>query len=185
MARNCVSLIGSQDARSHRISDQPWRSGSICDPSPERTLVHAQQRTEGGEQTAVQKHVAMTWMQRLKRVFRVDVETCARCGGRLQIIAGIEDPRRHPPHPRARRSQRTGLAHRARSPCAAAPQSVLTIHRTGMPQPEVPRSARALLRPALATLSMSGLAERCRAGNARWARPAAPDPPAADFKAPI
>ena len=42
--------------------------------------------------TAVHKHVAMTWMQRLKRVFRIDIETCRRCGGTLKIIASIEDP---------------------------------------------------------------------------------------------
>ena len=44
------------------------------------------------EQTAVAKHVALTWMQRLKRVFTIDIETCAGCGGRLKVIASIEDP---------------------------------------------------------------------------------------------
>ena len=28
----------------------------------------------------------------LKRVFEIDIEQCARCGGRLQIIAAIVDP---------------------------------------------------------------------------------------------
>ena len=28
----------------------------------------------------------------LKRVFRIDIEHCANCGGRLKIIASIEDP---------------------------------------------------------------------------------------------
>jgi hypothetical protein len=41
---------------------------------------------------AVPKHVAMTWAQRLKRVFAIDIETCRRCGGRLRVIASIEDP---------------------------------------------------------------------------------------------
>jgi len=31
-------------------------------------------------------------MQRLKRVFALDIETCARCGGKLEVIASIEDP---------------------------------------------------------------------------------------------
>ena len=26
----------------------------------------------------------MTWMQRLKRVFAIDIETCQRCGGALR-----------------------------------------------------------------------------------------------------
>ena len=34
----------------------------------------------------------MTWAQRLKRVFDVDVETCRACGGVLKVIACIEDP---------------------------------------------------------------------------------------------
>jgi hypothetical protein len=34
----------------------------------------------------------MTWMQRLKRVFNIDIETCERCKGQVKIIACIEDP---------------------------------------------------------------------------------------------
>jgi hypothetical protein len=34
----------------------------------------------------------LTWAQRLKRVFRVDIERCERCGGNVRIIGGIEDP---------------------------------------------------------------------------------------------
>lgn len=37
-------------------------------------------------------HVAMTWARRLKRLFGVEIEACARCGGKLQIIASIEEP---------------------------------------------------------------------------------------------
>jgi hypothetical protein len=44
------------------------------------------------EQTPVQRHVAMTWAQRLKRVFNIDVETCRACGGTAKVIACIEDP---------------------------------------------------------------------------------------------
>jgi len=34
----------------------------------------------------------MTWAQRLKRVFQIDIETCSQCGGEVRIIASIEDP---------------------------------------------------------------------------------------------
>jgi hypothetical protein len=34
----------------------------------------------------------MTWAQRLKRVFNIDIEICNRCGGAVKIIACIEDP---------------------------------------------------------------------------------------------
>ena len=34
----------------------------------------------------------LTWMQRLKRVFAIDIETCPKCGGTLRVIACIENP---------------------------------------------------------------------------------------------
>jgi hypothetical protein len=34
----------------------------------------------------------MTWAQRLKRVFGIDIETCPACGGAVRIVACIEDP---------------------------------------------------------------------------------------------
>ena len=33
----------------------------------------------------------MTWAQRLKRVFNIDIEPCEACGGIVKIVAGIED----------------------------------------------------------------------------------------------
>jgi hypothetical protein len=33
----------------------------------------------------------MTWAQRLKRVFNIDIEVCSRCGGSVRVIAFIED----------------------------------------------------------------------------------------------
>ena len=34
----------------------------------------------------------MSWAQRLKRVFGIEIDTCAGCGGKLRIIASIEAP---------------------------------------------------------------------------------------------
>ena len=34
----------------------------------------------------------MTWAQRLKRVFGIDIEICPACGGAMRINAYIEDP---------------------------------------------------------------------------------------------
>jgi hypothetical protein len=45
-----------------------------------------------GTAVPVPAHAAMTWAQRLKRVFGIDVQTCEHCGGALKIIASIEDP---------------------------------------------------------------------------------------------
>lgn len=34
----------------------------------------------------------MTWAQRLKRVFAIDINPCRRCGWTVKVIACIEDP---------------------------------------------------------------------------------------------
>jgi len=34
----------------------------------------------------------MTWAQRLKRVFGIDIATCQECGGAVKVTACIEDP---------------------------------------------------------------------------------------------
>jgi len=38
-----------------------------------------------------ERHVIMTWAQRLKRVFSIDIEVCGRCGGSVRVIACIEE----------------------------------------------------------------------------------------------
>ena len=35
---------------------------------------------------------SLNWARRLKRVFGIEIEQCVRCGGRLQVIASIEEP---------------------------------------------------------------------------------------------
>ena len=42
--------------------------------------------------TPAERHRAMRWAQRLKRVFNLDIEPCEHCGAALKIIACIEDP---------------------------------------------------------------------------------------------
>ncbi|MCL4776532.1 MAG: hypothetical protein KJ054_03420 [Gammaproteobacteria bacterium] len=44
------------------------------------------------ERNPAGRHRAMTWAQRLKRVLRIDIESCERCGGKVRIIASIENP---------------------------------------------------------------------------------------------
>jgi len=41
--------------------------------------------------STAERHAAMTWAQRLKRVFNIDIVVCARCGGSIRVIACIED----------------------------------------------------------------------------------------------
>lgn len=44
------------------------------------------------EQTPAERRAAMTWAQRLKRVFGIEIETFPAFGGAMRIIACIEDP---------------------------------------------------------------------------------------------
>ena len=34
----------------------------------------------------------MSWMQRLRRVYDIDVSVCSNCGGALKVLAVITDP---------------------------------------------------------------------------------------------
>ena len=42
--------------------------------------------------TPAERRASMRRAQRSKRVFGIDIETCAACGGTMRIIASIEDP---------------------------------------------------------------------------------------------
>ena len=44
-----------------------------------------------GNKASEEKRRLITWAQRLKRVFNIDVEICDHCGGSVKVIAGIED----------------------------------------------------------------------------------------------
>jgi ribosomal protein S27E len=43
------------------------------------------------DKTPDERRSAMTWAQRLKRVFNIDVEICSRCGGAVKVIADTSD----------------------------------------------------------------------------------------------
>lgn len=51
-----------------------------------------QAATDQEERTPAERHAAMTWAQRLKRVFSIDIATCEQCEGPVKIIACVEDP---------------------------------------------------------------------------------------------
>jgi hypothetical protein len=52
----------------------------------------ASAQTGEQEQPPTPRHVSMNWARRLKRVVGIDIEACVRCGGKLAIIASIEEP---------------------------------------------------------------------------------------------
>ena len=44
---------------------------------------------ETPDQTSAERRASMTWAQRLRRVFNIDIETCSECGGAVKVIACI------------------------------------------------------------------------------------------------
>ena len=42
--------------------------------------------------TPVERHRAMAWVQRLKRVFKLDLTRGENCGDPVRVLASIEDP---------------------------------------------------------------------------------------------
>ena len=75
--------------------------GMFAPNSKHRALVTPAKRGKGNkakaademqDQTPVERRASMTWAQRLKRVFNIDIETCSACGGGVKVIACIEDP---------------------------------------------------------------------------------------------
>ena len=77
--------------RFHGVFDPNSNHRALLTPA-KRGKGSQQVADEQGEKTPAQRHVAMTWAQRLKRVFGIDVETCRVCGGTARVIACIEDP---------------------------------------------------------------------------------------------
>jgi hypothetical protein len=75
--------------------------GVFAPNSPHRIQVTPAKRGKGRKRPTAdeqpcpsppERRAAMTWAQRLKRVFNIDMETCSTCGGALRVIACIEDP---------------------------------------------------------------------------------------------
>lgn len=59
---------------------------------PKARVAAANRTSECGEAAPADRQRCLTWAQRLKRVFAIDIEICRRCGGKLRVIASIEEP---------------------------------------------------------------------------------------------
>ncbi|EPQ1460259.1 IS91 family transposase, partial [Acinetobacter baumannii] len=70
----------------HRVQVTPAKRGKKPDQSEGLD-------TGWCDKSPAERHRAMTWMQRLKRVFNIDIEVCEHCGGQVKVIASIEDPK--------------------------------------------------------------------------------------------
>ena len=79
----CIPSIPEHNSR-HRAAITPSGRGRGSNKNKDR--LHPDDRTPA------ERHAAMTWAQRLKRVFQIDIETCEKCQGPVRIVACIEDP---------------------------------------------------------------------------------------------
>jgi hypothetical protein len=67
----------------HRVQVTPAKRGKgTSSNSPD----------ESQDRTPAEPWAVMTWAQRLKRVFNIEIETCGECGGAVKVVACIEDP---------------------------------------------------------------------------------------------
>jgi len=55
--------------------------------------------TTSDPRTPAERHRAMTWAQRLKRVFGIEIETCEQCGARPRAGSGFTDQSAEPVRP--------------------------------------------------------------------------------------
>ncbi len=86
-------------ARLAALVAQPRASTFHCFTTVGTGVGHAGKTGQGNKvrvadepATPAQRRASMTWAQRLKRVFNIDIETCSGCGGAMKVIACIEDP---------------------------------------------------------------------------------------------
>ena len=73
-----------RDGTTHVVFDPLDLLARLVRPGTQRTAVHHSGAAHGS--------AAMTWAQPLKRVFAIDIEQCERCGGKVRIIASIQQP---------------------------------------------------------------------------------------------
>jgi len=82
-----------------RVKNLTRFHGVFAPSSKHRALVTPAKRGRGNKAEVAdetpppaQRRPSITSVQRLKRVFNIDIETCSACGGAMKVIACIEDP---------------------------------------------------------------------------------------------
>jgi len=85
-----------------------WRAHVVRYGRP-APAVHAREREPSPR--AAGTPGAWTWAALMRRVFALDVPACPRCGGRLRVLATVQDPR----------AVRAILAHLAHADAPAPP----------------------------------------------------------------
>jgi hypothetical protein len=94
-----IFLFMCGDAALVKLFDKKWRTARrFCSGFVgclfRWELIQKPRSQPNDSSIAAERRAAMSWAQRLKRVFRfsIDIETCSTCGGAMKVIASIEDP---------------------------------------------------------------------------------------------
>ena len=75
--------------------NSPYRAAIVPDPSRRtrtRRTASKQSTPKHLPEDPAQPTAPLTWAQRLKRVFEIDISQCPRCGGTLRVISDVTDP---------------------------------------------------------------------------------------------
>jgi len=79
--------------RYHGVLGPHYKHRKQIVPKPPELKVTGQEPEIIDPKIIEQKRKNIPWARLLARVFGIDVETCSKCGGRMKIIAAIEDPK--------------------------------------------------------------------------------------------
>jgi hypothetical protein len=109
--------------RYHGVFAPNSRDRALITPARRRKGNPPQPAGQAAERTPAEQRAAMSWAQRLKRVFKLDVQTCPGCGGAVKLIACIEAPAviaRSLAHLEAQEPRPRGLFPESRAPPVGA-----------------------------------------------------------------
>ena len=89
----------AEQVQKSRVKNLTRFHGLFAPNSKHRALVTPAKRGRSNQArvtdeppTPTERRASLTWAQRLKQVFNIDIETCSACGGAMKVIASIEDP---------------------------------------------------------------------------------------------
>jgi hypothetical protein len=79
--------------RYHGVLGPHYKHRKQIAPKPPELKVVGQEQDNIDPKQLELKKKNIPWARLLARVFNIDVETCSKCGGKMKIIAAIEDPK--------------------------------------------------------------------------------------------
>ena len=79
--------------RYHGVLGPHYKNRKQIVPKPPELKIVTDDQVAADPKQLELKKKNIPWARLLARVFNIDVETCSKCGGKMKIIAAIEDPK--------------------------------------------------------------------------------------------